>query len=150
MGTQMKAYARGLVRMSPQAWADLLWHSALLCLAFSSFLPQIACITHHYSPYFLARVNCATTCCQVLARLRGLDKIGLFWEPVTPDIAPDYADVIPFPMDMTTIASKIDGGQYDATPQVMHAASARLELWLRMASACIQPATALLARMTPA
>jgi hypothetical protein len=58
-------------------------------------------------------------CVQTLAKLRSCDKAGLFWEPVTPEIAADYADVIPFPMDMTTMASKIDGGQYDAIPQVL-------------------------------
>ena len=54
----------------------------------------------------------------MLGKLRVCDKSGLFWEPVTPEIAADYDDVIPFPMDILTMEKKNSLGEYDRHPQL--------------------------------
>ena len=46
--------------------------------------------------------------------VRRRDPDGIFAEPVTDDIAPGYSALISIPMDLATIAKKIDVGQYDS------------------------------------
>ncbi len=40
------------------------------------------------------------------------DPEGVFGEPVTDDIAPNYSTIISQPMDLTTMATKIETSQY--------------------------------------
>ena len=42
------------------------------------------------------------------------DPDGIFAEPVTDDIAPGYSALISIPMDLATVAKKIDMGQYES------------------------------------
>jgi hypothetical protein len=44
--------------------------------------------------------------------------MGLFWDPVTPEIAEDYHDIIPFPMDISCMGRRLASGQYDLHPHV--------------------------------
>ena len=45
--------------------------------------------------------------------LRELDADGWFAQPVTEEVAPDYADVVAEPMDFATIGEKLEAGGYD-------------------------------------
>ena len=40
------------------------------------------------------------------------DPEGIFAEPVTDDIAPGYSAIISNPMDLTTIATKVEAAMY--------------------------------------
>lgn len=42
------------------------------------------------------------------------DPEGIFAEPVTDDIAPGYSTIIQSPMDLTNMASKVEGNQYSS------------------------------------
>jgi len=42
------------------------------------------------------------------------DAKNIFAEPVPVDIIPEYAEVIKFPMDLSTIRKKIEGGKYNS------------------------------------
>lgn len=44
--------------------------------------------------------------------------MGLFWDPVTREIAEDYHDVIPYPMDISSMEGKVAAGDYDLHPLV--------------------------------
>ena len=45
------------------------------------------------------------------------DPDGIFAEPVTDDIAPGYSSLISIPMDLATIATKIEMGQYSSVSE---------------------------------
>ncbi len=42
------------------------------------------------------------------------DPEGIFSEPVMDDIAPGYSAIIKIPMDLTTVASKVDSELYSS------------------------------------
>jgi hypothetical protein len=44
--------------------------------------------------------------------------MGLFWDPVTPEIAEDYHDIIPLPMDISSMEGRLSAGIYDLHPLV--------------------------------
>ncbi|TPX55277.1 hypothetical protein PhCBS80983_g05446 [Powellomyces hirtus] len=48
----------------------------------------------------------------VFEKIRAMDRDGYFQDPVTPDIAPDYATYVKTPMDFTTMARKVDNYEY--------------------------------------
>ena len=45
------------------------------------------------------------------------DADGVFAEPVTDDIAPGYSSIIKQPMDLLTMASKLDNNQYSSVKE---------------------------------
>lgn len=49
---------------------------------------------------------------ELLQSLMGMECGKPFSAPVTPDIAPDYLDVIKFPMDLGLVKSNLDKGRY--------------------------------------
>ena len=50
----------------------------------------------------------------LLALTHRRDPDGIFAEPVTDDIAPGYSSLISIPMDLSTIGTKIEMGQYSS------------------------------------
>lgn len=70
-------------------------------------------------PSFASADQSRARCClQVLASLRACDRVGLFWDPVTSEIAADYHEIIPCPMDISSMEGKIRAGEYDKCPQL--------------------------------
>lgn len=55
---------------------------------------------------------------EVLARLRQLDSLAMFAEPVTDDVAKGYFDTIRNPMDLATMRGKAERGHYKAMQAV--------------------------------
>ena len=51
---------------------------------------------------------------QLLYILKSKDELGFFLHPVDTDLVPDYLDVIPSPMDFTTMQYKVDNGIYSS------------------------------------
>lgn len=45
------------------------------------------------------------------------DTDGVFAEPVTDDIAPGYSSIIKQPMDLLTVASKLENNQYSSVKE---------------------------------
>lgn len=48
----------------------------------------------------------------IIESLKAENKTGLFWEPVTPDMAESYFDIIRNPMDLSTMKNKANDGKY--------------------------------------
>ena len=53
-----------------------------------------------------------TYSCSVMCDVCRRDPEGVFSEPVTDDIAPNYSTIIAHPMDLATMATKIENSQY--------------------------------------
>ncbi|RHY27065.1 hypothetical protein DYB32_007073 [Aphanomyces invadans] len=69
-----------------------------------------------YDPRILSKYECFTCrrirCFRLLKALVAEDKLGLFREPVTVDIAPTYFDVIKSPMDLRTMEDNLKDQRY--------------------------------------
>ena len=49
---------------------------------------------------------------KLLEKMMAMDEAKFFLTPVTPDIAPDYTDVIKHPMDLQQVKEKLEGHKY--------------------------------------
>ena len=49
---------------------------------------------------------------KLLEKMMAMDEAKFFLTPVTPDIAPDYTDVIKHPMDLQQVKEKLEGHRY--------------------------------------
>jgi len=65
-----------------------------------------------YSTEFLCRVCCRDRCQQIICKLQQEDKLLIFADPVTDQVAPTYLDVIKQPMDLQTMLIKAERDEY--------------------------------------
>mmetsp|Transcript_23617 Transcript_23617/g.55570 ORF Transcript_23617/g.55570 Transcript_23617/m.55570 type:complete len:1975 (-) Transcript_23617:135-6059(-) len=65
-----------------------------------------------YSTEFLCRVCCRQRCLDIIYRLQKEDKLLIFADPVTDQVAPTYLDVIKQPMDLQTMLIKAERDEY--------------------------------------
>jgi len=65
-----------------------------------------------YSTEFLCRVCCRERCLQIIVRLQKEDKLLIFADPVTDQVAPTYLDVIKQPMDLQSMLIRAERDEY--------------------------------------
>ena len=72
---------------------------------------------------------------EFLQKMGKLDRYSVFANPVSDDQAPDYSDVIKKPMDMSTMRTKVEQGDYGSGNK---AAGALYKDWLLMFNNCFK------------
>ena len=65
-----------------------------------------------YSTEFLCRACCRQRSSQIIYKMQQEDKLLIFADPVTDQVAPTYLDVIKQPMDLQTILIKAERDEY--------------------------------------